>query len=245
MGSNQKVLSFTELGTHKYFKNDSSNLDSLTSDNSNICAGFESGIVSGGNIIATSASVFSDERIKMDFTKPEKNWLDKLEKLEPYEYNLIEDKDYNYDKILGYKAQDVKQILGDNFINYTSKAIPNIFKNLKWTVVDDILLFEKEDFIINIDDMIKLQIIDMENIVYNETIKVINVSLNDFYVIKPDINIKSIFVYGIIVNDFHTIQINKMSYLNTYCIRELIIENKTLKEKLSNIENRLAKLEPF
>ena len=181
----------------------------------------------------------------MDFTKPEKNWLDKLEKLEPYEYNLIEDKDYNYDKILGYKAQDVKQILGDNFINYTSKAIPNIFKNLKWTVVDDILLFEKEDFIINIDDMIKLQIIDMENIVYNETIKVINVSLNDFYVIKPDINIKSIFVYGIIVNDFHTIQINKMSYLNTYCIRELIIENKTLKEKLSNIENRLAKLEPF
>ena len=34
-----------------------------------------------------------------------------------------------------------------------------------------------------------------------------------------------------------------MSYLNSYCIRTLIKENKKLKEKLNNIEERLMKLE--
>ena len=76
---------------------------------------------------------------------------------------------------------------------------------------------------------------------YNENMEIIKINQSYFYIKKPDISIKSLFIYGKYVNDFHTIEINKLNYLNTHCIRELIKENNELKTRITKIEEHILK----
>ena len=240
VGSNTKTLTHDELGVHKYYTNNSVGLESLSSGNADITASFETGIISGGSIISTSSAVFSDERIKTNFTKPSDNWMRKVEQLKPYEYNLIEN-DIRINKTLGYKAQDVRAILGNDFIQLTNNVIPNIFKHMDWIDVDNCLAFIKGDINVNIGDRLKIQIVSNDDKLYNENMEIIKINQSYFYIKKPDISIKSLFIYGKYVNDFHTIEINKLNYLNTHCIRELIKENNELKTRITKIEEHILK----
>ena len=200
-----------------------------------------------------SLLVSSDRRIKKNIRDIDDGLaLKQLRALEPKYYDYIDPKKNSETSTIGFIAQDVLSII-PNAVSIQPEIIPNEMRdleNLNWETITDE----------NGNETFKLTISDLEDVSGNTKYR--------FYcsnedLIEKQIEISSlenepksfifeekwdkIFLYGKEVDDFHIIDKNKIFAIAFSATQEIdriqqqhAIEIATLKQQLSNIENRLT-----
>ena len=210
--------------------------------------------------IASTNNEISDIRIKkeiIDIINP----LQNLMLLQPKEYYICDEKDYI--KKYGIIAQNTKENFPD-FIYKDEDYIANIYDTANYYEINNnyILVFTKENHDITIGDELKLlfnnnnfnQEIIIEDLPYHNRYKKRYVIVDDIIDSKT-IKIKNpleylteeekinIFVYGKKVNDFLKLDYSSLYCLNIKCNQELYKKYIEQQNKLSNLKERILKLE--
>jgi len=189
-----------------------------------------------GKIAASEFNAVSDIRTKniMNKRNIEKD-VDFINNIEIYDYNFIDKHNYDNKNKIGFIAQEIFK-LNENLINKSKKFIPNVLKRL--IASDDKKIIISKDIDININDILKVEINDNGNYIIKNS-KVIEKKEIDelnYYIILDLKNYKEIFIYGKLVDDFMTVDINQILSMNTNVIKFLLDENKKINERLDNLE---------
>ena len=193
-------------------------------------------IYAQGNILSGRwIAGVSDERIKTN-VKPIQNSLDKLLKLKPKTYKYIDSIKKGVNDNYGFIAQEVKEIIPEA-VETIKDFIPNIYKS--FYVIDNII-FTNEDLTseLKINDLIKIiDEIKLENI----ECKVLEI--NDEYIkIDKIINGKKCFIYGKLVEDYHTLSKEHLFSLNIAATQELYKMIKDQQQEINVLKNKLNSL---
>ena len=183
-------------------------------------------------VLAQGLMCYSDRRIKRDFKNF--NALEIIEKIEPKNYNYIETGNNSY----GFIAQDI-EINNPVLIQTSTNTIPNIFEIGEYTN-DGIIKFENsKNIILKVNDIIKINDTDKYN-KGNEfkIIEVIDIKTfkidNDF---EPRIKEGKVFLNGLKVDDFKSIDYNQITAINTKAIKEMFLMINDLQNRISILEN--------
>ena len=181
-------------------------------------------IYTQGNILSGRwIAGVSDERIKKD-VKLIQNSLDKLLKLKPKTYKYIDEIKKGFNDNYGFIAQEVKEIIPEA-VETIKDFIPNIYKS--FDILDNII-FTNEDLSseLKVNDSIK--IIDEIKIENNEC-KILEIN-NKYIKIDKTIKGTKYFIYGKLVEDYHTLSKEHLFSLNISATQELykIIQQQQL-----------------
>jgi len=182
-----------------------------------------------------------DKRIKYNIQNANSNeLLNKINMLPLQNYNFIDKKYYEGKTVYGLIAQDVKKILPEA-VTIIKEYIPNINKIASFYEMNNKIILEVSNNT-KTNDNIKLIINEMP--FYT---KVINSTYNSITVDKwPNYNDSdNVLVYGIMIDDFHTLNQSYLGVLSLGGIQELskqmtylYEENKKLKDKLEYLLNK-------
>ena len=126
-----------------------------------------------------------------------------------------------------FHAQEVRKILPDA-IHFDKNAIPDIMR-----IAENV-----EDFIYNLENhnLFEGDSIDIyEETNVKHTVKVVKVLSPDQFEID-DIKRDKIFVYGKIIDDFHTLDYTSVFTLGFAGVKKLIQKNRELEDKVSKME---------
>jgi len=195
--------------------------------------GYASYYISGTN--STNSQITSDDRVKTDVVNIT-NSLDIINKLEPKNFNLLDDKDKV--NLYGFIAQDVEQTL-PQLVRTEANYIANIYSNANYDNDTKIITITKDiSALLKPNDKIKI-ILD-----YNEDendeiaisndckwynrykkryITVKEIIDNNNFTIEEELNIttEQIFIYGVYADDFKTVDYNSIIGINTQAIKDL------------------------
>jgi hypothetical protein len=182
-----------------------------------------------------------DRRIKYNIQNANSNeLLNKINSLPLQNYNFIDKKYYEGRTVYGLIAQDVKKILPEA-VTIIKEYIPNINKIASFYEMNNKIILEVSNNT-KIDDNIKLIINEMP--FYT---KVIDKTYNSIIVEKLSNynDSDNVLVYGIMIDDFHTLNQSYLGVLSLGGIQELskqmsylYEENKKLKDKLEYLLNK-------
>ncbi len=204
-------------------------------------------IISGNAFMAVS-----DRRIKKNFRLSNKvNDLSSLLQLQVTDYRKIDRVNYGDEYMKGFIAQEVEQVYPEA-ISLTSDFIPNVYEvatnSKKEGDVLSISLNKKHDFAAG--DEVKLIFPDGE-----KTMMVADViSDQEFTVEWTETSPEKVFVFGKKVDDFHTVDYDRIFTLNVSATQELAAQVEQLQKELSaaraenaalrdDMNDRLVKLE--
>ena len=193
--------------------------------------------IKASNSIWAGQYVFasSDERIKKNIVDVPDNLALEMVRNIPvryYEYKNTLERGFN--KTIGFIAQDVKEVL-PMAVSLQKNIIPNEMRNLTDISWNDTTLYTdlsdcsgvKYRFYVSNDE--------------NETRKeVIGNSDNSF---TFDISYNKVFCYGKEVDDFHTLDKNKLFALNFSATQELDRQQQADKDRISDLEAKNTALE--
>ena len=224
-------------GTGSYGIHTSNNSNIILTDsiNNNICAKFNSSIWSTGNIIASS-----DERIKTNINDiSDDSALQMILNIQPKTYNYIDTFSRGNNKIYGFIAQQIKEVIPDA-VKIESEFIPNIFSVANYNIYGNIIILQNNS--INIENIIKtgsiVKCYDMnDNIIVVEVDKIINANtfkIKDVYYLND-----KIFVYGSKVNDFHVLNKEYINTLNVCAVQELHRKIESQKNEINSLNERV------
>ena len=198
------------------------------------------------SVRALAYVVLSDRRIKKDFLEIDDTFaLDKLRQLKPTSYRYKDKRRRTTDRVLGFIAQEVAEVLPDA-VSITNAVIPNI--QIEATVKKiDKEKFEftlKEPHVVTVGSKLELQSPKCSHM----EVDVISVS-NDttFTGTAKDFDIEKVgdrvIVYGEYVDDFHNLDKNAIWTVTTAALQEVDRQLQAEKEKVKSLEERLAALE--
>jgi FtsZ-binding cell division protein ZapB len=184
----------------------------------------------------------SDSRIKTNITDvPDNLALQQLRTIPCRYYEYIDKLKRGNDKTIGFIAQEVKSVL-PIAVSQQVKIIPNVYKviNCIWTSVDD-------KFSMSSSDLTNVNGVKYKFYVTNESDgsdeKEIEITGNSNNTFTFDAQYTSVFCYGSEVNDFHTIDKNKLFTLNFSASQEIdriqqthITEIASLKAEVSTLK---------
>ena len=248
------VGSAGNMPSMKYFNSSSSGLQSGGSDSITIYV--------GGNIYASGLIAASDSRIKTNIEELVDNEaLVKFRQLKPCKYNYIDTLNRTPDKVYGFIAQEVQEIMPyASSILPSSKYIPNIYKG---GIYNNNVITFTENHNLDSDGNIKLILPNNKEIIVPYTI-VDTLKINiDISVLsddeKPSNNLvqdedgnnlaHNIFVYGTEVDDFHTLNKDAIWTTAAAALQEVdriqqadAVKIQTLETKVSTLESQLADL---
>jgi hypothetical protein len=180
----------------------------------------------------------SDRRIKTNIIQGDTSVaLSKLLELPLMKYDYVDKIEYGDDNVYGLIAQDVKEILPE-CVTIVTKIIPSIYKlSTNITLSDDeanviISVDIPETSEIKVDGIVELIIDGKEN---KYQTKVISFTSSQLVVKKWDNfdETKMVFVYGVEIHDFHTID---KAYLGLLCmggVQELSKRNDALQQQVT------------
>jgi voltage-gated potassium channel Kch len=206
------------------------------------------------NNIMTGASfvAVSDRRVKKDFhLSIGGNDLASLIKLLVTDYRHIDEVTKGTAFKKGFIAQEVEQVYPEA-VELMSDFIPNVYEMAAKTVLADGLLLislnKKHDFAAG--DEVKLIFPDGEKLMTVEATP----SETDFSIKWTEAAPGNAFVFGKKVDDFHTVDYDRIFTLNVSATQELALQVELLKKELSaaraenaalrkDMNDRLAKLE--
>ena len=187
-----------------------------------------------GDIRAISYVTVSDRRVKRDIQEM-KSSLEILDLLKPMTFHFINKKELSY----GFIAQDVKKIIPDA-VKTSSDFIPNI--QVDAYVETSVNMQDKKDnkcylrsfkpFRLIIAEIIKIKIIDSNK---KERIVKVKDIISDYIIELHDVlEDGNYFIYGQIIDDFHTL--NK-DVLYTLAIKSI----QELHNKIKHLESLICK----
>jgi len=183
--------------------------------------------------IGASSSI----KIKQDIEElDDAECLNKLLQLRPVKYRYI-DITKNFDatkKVYGFIAESVKEVFPEAVNDKNSELIPNIY--LMGSAEGDILTIAKE-LELNIEYTCYLSD-KTEKIIALEDLCDGRYKINKSYEIRTDI-----FVYGKIDNNFHTLSKEYLHSVTISAVQELHRTIMKQKEEITDLKERLAKLE--
>lgn len=199
------------------------------------------------NAIRTSVYVaLSDRRIKKDFLEIDDTIaLGKLRQLKPTSYKYKDKWRGTTDRVLGFIAQEVAEVLPDA-VSITNAVIPNIQIEASVKKIDE-EKFEftlKEPYVVTVGSKLELKgpkIGHME-------VEVISVTDDTTFTgTAEDFDIEKVgdrvIVYGEYVDDFHNLDKNAIFTVATAALQEVDRQLQAEKEKVKSLEERLAALE--
>ena len=209
--------------------------------------GYASYYISGTN--STNTQITSDQRVKTDITNIS-NSLDIINKLEPKNFNLLDDKDKV--NLYGFIAQDVEKTL-PQLVRTEPNYIANIYSNANYNNDTKIITIDK-DITLKVGDKLKI-ILDYDKDELNEisisndsmwynrykkryvTIKSLIDSNN--FTIEEDLNVtEQIFIYGIYADDFKTLDYNSLFAINTQAIKDLYAIIQSQQAQINQLLNK-------
>ena len=199
------------------------------------------------HIRAQGLSVFSDKRIKHDFIEIDDTFaLDKLRQLKPTSYRYKDKTRRTNDRVLGFIAQEVAEVLPDA-VSLQDNVIPNIQceASVKKVGEKEFELTLKEPHVVTLGAKLELR---LPNI--NRMIVVVKSVISDTtFTITQDKNfplkddVDRIWVYGEEINDFHHLNKDAIWTIATAALQEVDRQLQAEKEKVKSLEERLAALE--
>ena len=184
----------------------------------------------------------SDRRIKTDVSDVDtSSALDKVNAIESKEYHYIDPTLREEHKTVGFIAQQVRDIL-PNAVKIQKQILPDELRNVDDKWVGNKIRLDDVDLSSNHTRKVKFYVSDNDG---EEECKEVSMNENN----ECDLGKKydKVFLYGKEVDDFHTIDKNKIFALHHSAIQELsrkhdavVQENTLLKERLAAIEAKLG-----
>jgi hypothetical protein len=182
-------------------------------------------------------SSLSDARIKKDIEDiNDDDALIKILALKPKKYNYIEKEKEGENKILGFIAQEVAEIIPEA-VSKTIGIIPNIYKFCD--VVDKRKVFYSIPQDLPIDTEVS---ITKDELGEGKNYKIKEI-YNDYFVIDEDLEYSPAFVKGYEVDDLHNVKKDMIFSLNVSATQELHKIIMEQKEEITDLKERLAKIE--
>lgn len=204
------------------------------------------GLVVQYSIQCEAVSVMSDERIKRDFMEIDDTFaLDKLRQLKPTSYRYKDVNRNTKDRVLGFIAQEVAEVLPDA-VSISEGVLPNMQLEASVKKIDE----EKFEFTLKKPHSVKVGVklkIKAPKLDHME-VEVISVT-NDttFTGTAKDFDMEKVgdrvIVYGEYVDDFHSLDKNVIWTVATAALQEVDRQLQAEKEKVKSLEERLTALE--
>ena len=188
----------------------------------------------------------SDRRIKKDFLEIDDTIaLGKLRQLKPTSYKYKDKWRRTTDRVLGFIAQEVAEVLPDA-VSITNAVIPNIQIEASVKKIDE-KKFEftlKEPYVVTVGSKLELKGPKLGH----KEVEVISVTDDTTFTgTTEDFNIEKVgdrvIVYGEYVDDFHNLDKNAIFTVATAALQEVDRQLQAEKEKVKSLEERLAALE--
>lgn len=188
----------------------------------------------------------SDRRIKKDFLEIDDTFaLGKLRQLKPTSYRYKDKWRRTTDRVLGFIAQEVAEVLPDA-VSITNAVIPNIQIEASVKKIDE-KKFEftlKEPYVVTVGSKLELK----GPKIGHKEVEVISVTDDTTFTgTADDFDIEKVgdrvIVYGEYVDDFHNLDKNAIFTVATAALQEVDRQLQAEKEKVKSLEERLAALE--
>jgi len=188
----------------------------------------------------------SDRRIKKDFLEIDDTIaLGKLRQLKPTSYKYKDKWRRTTDRVLGFIAQEVAEVLPDA-VSITNAVIPNIQIEASVKKIDE-KKFEftlKEPYVVTVGSKLELK----GPKIGHKEVEVISVTDDTTFTgTAEDFDIEKVgdrvIVYGEYVDDFHNLDKNAIFTVATAALQEVDRQLQAEKEKVKSLEERLAALE--
>lgn len=198
-------------------------------------------IKASSNIISTGYYAVSDSRIKKVFgqSNPEADLI-KLNKLKVTDYSHIDYISKGKELKKGFIAQEVEEVFPEA-VSKGSDFIPNVYKVAKSINIDP----EMSRIKITMEDSMQLKVGDIVKLIADKTYEneIVSVDHNSFTLKDWDNSeTKEVFVYGIKVNDFRTVDYDRIFTLNVSATQELVKQVDLLKNQIKELETSNQKL---
>lgn len=204
-------------------------------------------IVTGGNMGASHYFAFSDERIKMDIKSTDAEYdLAALTQLEVVDYRYKDYLDKGYELNKGFIAQQVKSIFPEA-ITVQTDAIPDIYAmslSIDHTQNESTITMEK-DHQLEVGDRVKLMLDKGEEFYVVKTCH----APNQFGIEGLSPELKNVFVFGREVNDFLSVDYDRIYTLGISVIQQLVKrvsalekENNALRTEQSDMKNMMQSM---
>ena len=217
-------------------------------------------IYSQFSVFSEKFIIASDKRIKTDICEcNDVSALNLVNQIECKEYHYTDPLRRNKSKTVGFIAQEVRKIF-PNAISIHKDVVPDelrVIDNLEWNMLEDKYSITIPDLDLSSNNTGKCRFYVSNDISGNDEVmrEVTVESDNKTFVFDESWN--NVFFYGKEVNDFHTIDKNKIFQLHHPAIQELSrlndekttqIEalqqhNEALEHELSSVKTQLATLE--
>ena len=198
------------------------------------------------HIRAQGISVTSDERIKCDFMEIDDAFaLDKLRQLKPTSYMYKEKVRRGTNRVLGFIAQEVAEVLPDA-VSIKRDAIPNIQIEASIKKIDEkkFELTLKEPHSVNVGAILAIRAPKLSRMEV-EVVSVIDDTT--FTILAEEFDIDRVgdrvWVHGEYVDDFHNLNKHAIWTVATAALQEVDRQLQAEKEKVKSLEERLATLE--
>lgn len=190
-----------------------------------------------GNMGALHFFAFSDRRIKTDInpSSPSAN-LDILNNLEVVEYRYKDHLQKGHDFTKGFIAQQVKEVFPEAVNMHTDK-IPDVYAHSKSIVHSELtsLITMENDHGLKNGDLVNL-IFSAEE---RDFVVVECPSASSFIIEQLDDEVEGVFVFGRRVDDFLSVDYDRIYTLSVSVIQHLSKQVSTLEEENEQLQNKL------
>jgi len=214
-------------------------------DANNIYAGnpwtSKAGIVSHKTIVAPVLRTFSDQRIKKDFNSSNAQAdLKTLMQIQVTDYRHKDVVSYGNEKRKGLIAQQVKSIFSEA-VNLDKGYLPNVYQYTSKIELDGnkTIITMEEPHGLSIGEKVKIMADGgTEELIVMEVSDAYSFGVNAKE-IQPD---KKAFIYGKEVDDFHSVDYDRVFILNVSATQELTRRVKKLEAQLAKSEKEKIQL---
>jgi hypothetical protein len=211
-----------------------SGLSTSTNNNYPTSIKSENAIWSGTGLIYSS-----DIRIKNNITDISDDLaLQQILAIQPKTYNYIDNILRGTNKVYGFIAQQIAEVIPNAVSSNNIEYIPNIYKSFNLTN-DIIETTENLTPLLKIDDNIKIYTDELESEQFCKIIEITETSIK----IDKSINGKNAFIYGKQINDFHVLNKEYIYTLNVCATQELYKLIQQLQQQVAELTNRISILE--
>ena len=210
-------------------------------------------IFASDRIVAQEFNAYSDCRIKENIQDiDDLSALNTLRLIQPKKYNYIDKISRGQTPVWGFIAQQVRSVL-DYSTGIIKDYIPNIYDIADVTVIDNIsylkLKVKTTEGLISTTtgtEPIKIKLfVDDKNTVFEATLK--EIIDESTFTINESLTQTKVFIYGIQVSDFHTLNKDAIYTINVAATQELDRElqklNETTQQKYDDLQQKYIDIE--
>jgi hypothetical protein len=204
----------------------------------NVAIKVNGSIWSTGSLITSSSRLIKKEIEELE----DQECLNKLLRLKPVKYRYIDNLKNRHatNKVYGFIAEEVKEVLPEAVQNNTEELIPNIYTQGR--IENNILIIDKE-LELNVEYTCYLEYAEDDEIkitplgVYSES--------GRYIIDKTYENGVNILVYGKRIKDFHTLDKAHFHALTVSSCQELYKIIMEQKQEITDLKERMARLEAY